>query len=237
MTINKNTGQFIILNSKYSNITLDDVKKNPIVNAFIKSSNDYLRSIGYTEHGIRHVSLVASIASNVLSHLDYPKRIQELAEIAGYIHDIGNVVNRKNHGQSAALIAMRLLKNMGITPIETSLIISAIGNHEEGIGDPVNSVSAALILADKSDVHKTRVRNPDISKYDIHDRVNYAVDKSFLKVIKDKKIISLQLTIDMQISKVMEYFEIFMSRMLMCRKAANFLNCSFELIINDKKLL
>jgi metal-dependent HD superfamily phosphatase/phosphodiesterase len=220
-----------------SNITIENVKKNLVIDAFIKSSNDYLKSIGYTEHGIRHVSLVASIASNVLSHLNYPKRLQELAEIAGYIHDIGNVVNRKNHGQSAALIAMKVLKNMGATPFEVALIISAVGNHEEGIGDPVNSIAAALILADKSDVHKTRVRNPDLSKFDIHDRVNYAVEKSFLKVIKDKKIISLQLTIDMQISKVMEYFEIFMSRMLMCRKAANFLDCVFELVINDRKLL
>ncbi|MDR0915407.1 MAG: HD domain-containing protein [Endomicrobium sp.] len=220
-----------------SKITIENVKKNLVIDAFIKSSNDYLKSIGYTEHGIRHVSLVASIASNVLSHLDYPKRLQELAEIAGYIHDIGNVVNRKNHGQSAALIAMKILKSMGATPFEVALIISAIGNHEEGIGDPVNSIAAALILADKSDVHKTRVRNPDLSKYDIHDRVNYAVEKSFLKVIKDKKIISLQITIDMQISKVMEYFEIFMTRMLMCRKAANFLDCAFELVINDRKLL
>ncbi|MDR0890913.1 MAG: HD domain-containing protein [Endomicrobium sp.] len=218
-------------------ITIEDVKKNIIIDAFIKASNNYLKSIGYTEHGIRHVSLVASIASNVLSHLDYPKRLQELAEIAGYIHDIGNVVNRKNHGQSAALIAMKVLKNIGATPFEIALIISAIGNHEEGIGDPVNSIAAALILADKSDVHKTRVRNPNISKYDIHDRVNYAVEKSFLKVIKEKKIISLQITIDMKISKVMEYFEIFMSRMLMCRKAATFLDCAFELIINDRKLL
>jgi metal-dependent HD superfamily phosphatase/phosphodiesterase len=223
--------------NKYSGITLENVKKDPIVNSFVKSANDYLGAIGYTEHGIRHVSLVASISSNVLLHLDYPKRLQELAEIAGYVHDIGNVVNRKNHGQSAALIAMRLMKNMGATPDETALIISAVGNHEEGIGDSVNPVAAALILADKSDVHKTRVRNSDISKFDIHDRVNYAVVKSFLRVIKDKKIISLQLTIDMQISKVMEYFEIFMSRMVMCRKAASFLKCAFELIINERKLL
>ncbi|MDR3256829.1 MAG: HD domain-containing protein [Endomicrobium sp.] len=223
--------------NKYSNITLEDVKKNPIVDAFIKSANDYLGTIGYTEHGVRHVSLVASIASNVLLHLDYPKRLQELAGIAGYVHDIGNVINRNDHGRSAALMVMRLLKDMGTTPEETSLIISAVGNHEEEVGDPVNPVAAALILADKSDVHKTRVRNPDISKYDIHDRVNYAVEKSFLKVLKDKKIISLQLTVNTQISKVMEYFEIFMSRMLMCRRAASFLNCAFELIINERKLL
>jgi metal-dependent HD superfamily phosphatase/phosphodiesterase len=223
--------------NKYSSIVLKDVKKNPIVNAFIKSANDYLGTIGYTEHGVRHVKLVASIAENVLLYLDYPKRLQELAGIAGYMHDIGNVVNRKDHGQSAALVAMRLLKDMGMTPKETALIISAVGNHEEETGDPVTPVAAALILADKSDVHKTRVRNPDISKYDIHDRVNSAVERSFLKVLKDKKVISLQLTIDTQISKVMEYFEIFMSRMLMCRRAAGFLDCAFELIINDRKLL
>ncbi|MDR1104473.1 MAG: HD domain-containing protein [Endomicrobium sp.] len=223
--------------NKYSNITLEEVKKNSIVNVFVRSANDYLGTLGYTEHGVRHVGLVASIAENVLLYLDYPKRIQELAGIAGYIHDIGNVVNRQDHGQSAALLAMRLLKDMGMTPEEIALIISAIGNHEEQSGDTVNPIAAALILADKSDVHKTRVRNHDISKYDIHDRVNFAVERSFLKVIKEKKTISLQLTIDTQISKVMEYFEIFMSRMLMCRRVASFLNCTFELIINERKLL
>ncbi|MDR1244780.1 MAG: HD domain-containing protein [Endomicrobium sp.] len=222
--------------NKYSNITLEEIKKNSIVNVFVRSANDYLGTLGYTEHGVRHVGLVASIAENVLLYLDYPKRIQELAGIAGYIHDIGNVVNRQDHGQSAALLAMRLLKDMGMTPEEIALIISAIGNHEQS-GDPVNPIAAALILADKSDVHKTRVRNRDISKYDIHDRVNFAVERSFLKVIKEKKIISLQLTIDTQISKVMEYFEIFMSRMLVCRRAATFLNCTFELMINERKLL
>jgi metal-dependent HD superfamily phosphatase/phosphodiesterase len=224
-------------NSNYSEIMLEDVKKNPIVDAFIKSANDCLGSIGYTEHGVRHVGLVASIAQNILLYLDYPKRIQELAGIAGYMHDIGNVINRRNHGQSAALMAMRLLKDMGTTPEETALIISAIGNHEEEIGDSVNPIAAALILADKSDVHKTRVRNRDVSKYDIHDRVNYAVEKSFLRVIKEKRIISLRLTINTQISQVMEYFEIFMYRMLVSRRAASFLDCTFELIINDRKLL
>jgi metal-dependent HD superfamily phosphatase/phosphodiesterase len=173
--------------NKYSNITLEEIKKNSIVNVFVRSANDYLGTLGYTEHGVRHVGLVASIAENVLLYLDYPKRIQELAGIAGYIHDIGNVVNRQDHGQSAALLAMRLLKDMGMTPEEIALIISAIGNHEEESGDPVNPIAAALILADKSDVHKTRVRNRDISKYDIHDRVNFAVERSFLKVIKEKK--------------------------------------------------
>jgi metal-dependent HD superfamily phosphatase/phosphodiesterase len=223
--------------NKYSNITIEEVKKNFIVSVFVRSANEYLGTLGYTEHGVRHVGLVASIAENVLLYLDYPKRIQELAGIAGYIHDIGNVVNRRDHGQSAALLVMKLLRDMEMTPEEIALIISAIGNHEEQSGDPVNPIAAALILADKSDVHKTRVRNRDISKYDIHDRVNFAVERSFLKVIKENKIISLQLTIDTQISKVMEYFEIFMSRMLMCRRAATFLNCTFELIINERKLL
>jgi metal-dependent HD superfamily phosphatase/phosphodiesterase len=223
--------------NKYSNITIEEVKKNSIVSIFVRSANKYLGTLGYTEHGVRHVGLVASIAENVLLYLGYPKRIQELAGIAGYIHDIGNVVNRHDHGQSGALLAMRLLKDMGTTPEEIALIISAIGNHEEQSGDPVNPIAAALILADKSDVHKTRVRNRDISKYDIHDRVNFAVERSFLKVIKEKKIISLQLTVDTKISKVMEYFEIFMSRMLMCRRAASFLSCTFELIINERKLL
>lgn len=221
----------------YSEVTLEDVKNNPLVNKFIQSSNDYLGAIGYTEHGFRHVGLVSSVAENVLASLDYPKRFQQLAGIAGYLHDIGNVVNRQNHGQSAALISMRLLKDMGATADEIALVISAIGNHEEEIGEPVNPIAAALILADKSDVHKTRVRNPDIMSADIHDRVNFAAERSFVKVLKDKKIISLQLTIDTQKSQVIEYFEIFMSRMLMCRRAANFLNCNFELIINERKLL
>ncbi|GHT48594.1 hypothetical protein AGMMS49936_11200 [Endomicrobiia bacterium] len=163
--------------------------------------------------------------------------MQELAGIAGYMHDIGNVISRCGHGQSAALIAMRLLKDMGTTPEETALIISAIGNHEEESGDPVNPVAAALILADKSDVHKTRARNRNISKDDIHYRVNSAAKRSFLKVIKDKRTISLQLIIDTRVSKVMEYFEIFISRMLMCKNAATYLNCTFELIINNRKLL
>ncbi|MDR2426306.1 MAG: HD domain-containing protein [Endomicrobium sp.] len=222
---------------KYSNITIEDVKNNPIVIKLIQAANEYLGTIGYTEHGIRHVSLVASVAANILSGLDYPKRFQELAGIAAYLHDIGNVVNRQDHGQSAALITMRILKDMGFTPDEIALVISAIGNHEEEIGDPVNPIAAALILADKSDVHKTRVRNPEFALSDIHDRVNLAVEISFLKVLKNKKIISLQLTIDTQKSHVMEYFEIFMPRMIMCRRAANFLDCNFELIINERKLL
>lgn len=222
---------------KLSDVMLEDVKKNEAIDSFIQAANDYLGAIGYTEHGYRHVSMVSSVAQNILVSLDYPKRLQELAAIAGYLHDIGNVVNRQDHGQSAALIAMDILRKMGLTPDEIAIIVSAVGNHEEEIGDPVNPVAAALIIADKADVHKTRVRNPNMIALDIHDRVNYAVDRSFLNVDKDKKTISLHLNIDTKISQVIEYFEIFMSRMNMCKRAAKFLNCKFELIINERKLL
>ena len=222
---------------KLSDVMLEDVKKNEAIDSFIQAANDYLGAIGYTEHGYRHVSMVSSVAQNILVSLDYPKRLQELAAIAGYLHDIGNVVNRQDHGQSAALIAMDILRKMGLTPDEIAIIVSAVGNHEEEIGDPVNPVAAALIIADKADVHKTRVRNPNMIALDIQDRVNYAVDRSFLNVDKDKKTISLHLNIDTKISQVIEYFEIFMSRMNMCKRAAKFLNCKFELIINERKLL
>lgn len=222
---------------EFSQVSFDDIKSNQTIDSFIRASNDYLGAIGYTEHGFRHVSLVASVSKNILTTLGYPKRFQELAEIAGYLHDIGNVVNRQDHGQSASLIAFDILKQLGATPDEIALVASAIGNHEEEIGEPVNPVAASLILADKSDVHKTRVRNPSMIAVDIHDRVNYAVDRSFLTVNKTDKLISLNLNVDTKISQVIEYFEIFMSRMNMCRRAAKFLDCKFELIINERKLL
>ncbi|MDD5022145.1 MAG: HD domain-containing protein [Endomicrobiaceae bacterium] len=222
---------------EFSQVSFEDIKNNQTIDSFIRASNDYLGAIGYTEHGFRHVSLVASVSKNILTTLGYPKRLQELAEIAGYLHDIGNVVNRQDHGQSASLIAFDILRQLGATPDEISLIASAIGNHEEEIGDPVNPVAASLILADKSDVHKTRVRNPSMIAVDIHDRVNYAVDRSFLSINKADKLISLNLNVDTKISQVIEYFEIFMSRMNMCRRAAKFLDCKFELIINERKLL
>jgi hypothetical protein len=221
----------------HSGITLDAVKKSSLANQFIDAANEYLGAVGYTEHGQRHVSLVAAMAHNTLKRLGYEEPLPELAGIAGYLHDIGNVVNRQDHGQSAALISMRILKEMGATPDEIAVIISAIGNHEEEVGEPVNPVAAALILADKSDVHKTRVRNPDQPPVDIHDRVNYAAERSFLNVDGQKKTISLELTIDTKMSQVMEYFEIFISRMIMCRRAAKFLGCTFELIINERKLI
>ncbi|MCK9582696.1 MAG: HD domain-containing protein [Endomicrobiales bacterium] len=223
--------------SEKSGITLQKVKAHPLVNNFISAANEYLGAIGYTEHGFRHVGLVASVAHNILSCLDYPEHLQELAGIAGYLHDVGNVVNRQDHGQSSALIAMRILKELGATAEEIAIVISAIGNHEEEIGDPVNPVAAALIIADKSDVHKTRVRNPNLISFDIHDRVNFAAERSFVNVDKKRMAITLELTIDTKISQVMEYFEIFMSRMIICRRSAKFLNCVFEIIINQKKLL
>ncbi|MDR1401102.1 MAG: HD domain-containing protein [Endomicrobium sp.] len=219
-------------------IKLKDVEKNSIITTFIRCANEYLGTVGYTEHGFRHVSLVASRAKSVLLCLGYSERFQNLAEIAGYMHDIGNVVNRQGHGQSAALISMRLLRDMGMGHEDIAFVISAIGNHDEEDGDFGNIVAASLVLADKSDVHKTRVRSLDSLKYDnIHDRVNSAAERSSLRASKDKKVISLQININTRISNVAEYFEIFMSRMLMCKRAANVLNCKFELLINDKKLV
>lgn len=218
-------------------ITLEDIKKDPVIDAFIRKGNKYLGVLGFTEHSYRHVNLVSSIARNILERLDYPQRQVELAAIAGYMHDIGNVVSRKEHGISGAVIAYPILIQMGMHPEEIATVISAIANHEEQYGHAINSVAAALIVADKSDVHRSRVRNSDFATFDIHDRVNYAVEHSFLWVADDKQTITMELTIDIDICPVMEYFEIFLSRMIMCRRAANFLKCKFELVINGAKLL
>ncbi|KNZ71084.1 metal dependent phosphohydrolase [Thermincola ferriacetica] len=218
-------------------ITLADVKKDPVVDTFIRKGNEYLGVMGFTEHGYRHINLISSIARHVLEKLNYSKREAELAAIAGYMHDLGNVISRYDHGQSGATIAFYVLTRMGMPPDEVATIISAIGNHEEEYGHPVNSVAAALILADKSDVHRSRVRNQDFATFDIHDRVNYAVEHSFLRVNTEKRTITMELTIDIDIVPIMEYFEIFLSRMILCRRAADFLNASFELEINGARLL
>lgn len=218
-------------------ITLDDVKRDPEVEAYIDKANEYTGAIGYTEHGSRHANLTASIAYNTLKRLDYPERDAQLASIAAYLHDIGNLVGRVNHEHTGATLANRILERLGVDPVERAIIMSAIGNHEEKGGEPVSPVSAAVILADKSDVHRTRVRNPDPTTFDIHDRVNHAVEHSFLRVDEKSKTISLELTIDTKLSQVMEYFEIFLSRMVMCRRAAQLLNCEFKLQINGAKLL
>ncbi|MCL2766872.1 MAG: HD domain-containing protein [Peptococcaceae bacterium] len=218
-------------------VTLEDVKNNPVIDSFIRKSNEYLGVIGYTEHGYRHVNLIASISRNILEKLEYPHRYAQLAAIAGYLHDIGNVINRKDHGISGGIIAHSILTEMGMPPDETALVISAIGNHDEQYGQTVNCVTAALIIADKSDVHRSRVRNPDYATFDIHDRVNYAVEHSFLWVEEDKRTITMELTIDIDICTVMDYFEIFLSRMVLCRRASDFLKCKFELVINGAKLV
>ena len=217
-------------------VTFDSVRNHPRVKVYVRNADASLAEIGYTEHGERHVGLVAHIAFNTLTRLGYPEREAELAAIAGYMHDIGNAVNREQHAQTGAVMSMKILSDMGMSDEEVVRVIGAIGNHHENDGDPVSAVAAAVILADKSDVHRTRVRNPDMIKFDIHDRVNYAVQKSFLNVDEASKQIVLELTIDTSISQVMEYFEIFMTRMLASRKAAKFLGTTFGLTVNGNRL-
>lgn len=218
-------------------ITVEDLKKNAEVIALIEGSQKQLYKLGYTEHGTRHTALVSSRAGKILSSLDYDKRRVELAQIAGYLHDIGNSVNRVDHSQSGAILAYNLLKNMGMNITECVEVMTAIGNHDEEYGNAVSDISAALILADKSDVSRTRVRKSNINKFDIHDRVNYAVEESFLTVDKDNKKITLDLNVDTEICSVLDYFEIFMERTIMSKRAASFLEVWFELNINGIKLL
>ncbi len=218
-------------------ITLNDVVKNEKVQAYLEGANRQLEAIGYTEHGHRHADLTAKIARNILLRLGYSKDEAELAAIAGYLHDIGNVAGRTNHGQAAAILASRILGEMGMEDKDIAIIMGAVGNHEEEIGEPPSPQAAALVIADKSDVHRSRVRNPNIATFDIHDRVNYAAEHSFVRADERKKTIALELTIDTKISQVMEYFEIFLSRMMICRRAAKVLKCDFKLVINGVKLL
>lgn len=218
-------------------VTLEDVKGDPYINSFIRKGNEYLGVMGFTDHSYRHINLVSDLAKNVLLKLNHSRREAELAAIAGYLHDIGNVVSRNDHGISGATLCAPILLRMGMEPDELSTVISAIANHEEQYGQPVSNVSAALILADKSDVHRSRVRNRDFATFDIHDRVNYAAEHALLSVDSEGRRITMDLKIDTEISTVMEYFEIFLSRMVLCRRAANFLDCKFELVINEAKLL
>lgn len=218
-------------------VTLADVKNNPEITVLLTSGTRYLSQLGFTEHGIRHASIVADLSYKVLDQLGYEQRDTELAGIAGYIHDIGNFINRYNHGGNGALIAYEILTKMNMAAEEIALVISAIGNHEEESGHAINHIASALILADKSDVQRTRVTNKDFAKFEIHDRVNYAVEQSQLLINKKAKTVTLKLSIDTKICPVMEYFEIFLIRMVMCRRAAEFLGCRFELIINNNQLL
>lgn len=218
-------------------ITYEDIKHNRDITIYIKRADESLAALGFTEHSLAHVGLVAENAGYILKTLGFPERVIELAKIAAHLHDIGNLVNRIDHSQSGAVMAFRILDNLGMPPDEIAQIVSAIGNHDEGTGKPVNPVAAALILADKSDVRRTRVRNTDISSFDIHDRVNYSVTRSELRISDDRTVITLTLSIDTQYGNVMDYFEIFLGRMVLCRKAAEALGLKFKLIINDQPLI
>lgn len=218
-------------------ITLEDVKKNPEVQQLILSSQKQLNALGYTEHSFRHISIVSKRAGEVLEVLGYDEHEIELAKIAGYLHDIGNCVNRNDHAHTGAILAYNILKDMGMSIEDRTEIMMAIGNHDERTGTAVSDISAALILADKSDAHRDRVVNTNMSTFDKHDKVNYAVIDSNFTISKEEKKVILNLTIDTEISPVLNYFEIFMERTIMSKNAAMFLNIWFELIINDTKLL
>ena len=218
-------------------ITLEDVKNNPEVQQLILGSQEELNALGYTEHSFRHIGIVSKRAGDVLEILGYDERRVELARIAGYLHDIGNCVNRTDHAHSGAILAYQILKDMGMDAKERAEIMTAIGNHDEKTGTAVSDISAALILADKSDVHRDRVVNTNMSTFDKHDKVNYAVTNSNFIISKENRKVILDLTIDTNISPVLDYFEIFMDRTMMSKHAAKFLDIWFELIINDTKLL
>ena len=218
-------------------MTYEQIKHDPAIRTYIKQADESLIALGFTEHSFAHVTHVAETAGYILECLGFPERTIELAKIAGFLHDIGNLVNREEHSQSGAVMAFRLLDNMGFPPEEIAIITTAIGNHDEGTGLPVNAVAAALILADKSDVRRSRVRNTDIANFDIHDRVNYSVKKAELKINEAHTLIKLKLSVDTRFGSVMDYFEIFLNRMILCRKAAEKLNLQFKLMINEQQLI
>lgn len=218
-------------------LTYDEITKSEAIKTYIIRADESLGALGFTEHSFEHVMHVAETAGYILDSMGYEPRTVELAKIAGYLHDIGNLVNRKDHSQSGAVMAWSILNDMGCDPEEVATIVTAIGNHDEGTGVPVNAVAAAMILADKADVRRTRVRNKDLSTFDIHDRVNYSVKKSILKINEEKTIVKLKLSIDTKYGSVMEYFEIFIQRMILCRKAAEKLGLQFKLIINEQQLI
>jgi len=218
-------------------LTYEHVKNSDAIKTYIIRADESLTTLGFTEHSFAHVFHVAETAGYLLSTLNYDPRTVELAKIAGYLHDIGNLVNRHDHSQSGAVMAWSILNDLGCDPGEIATIVTAIGNHDEGTGVPVNAVAAALILADKADVRRSRVRNQDISSFDMHDRVNYSVIASSLKINEDLSQVHLDLTVDTQYGSVMDYFEIFMGRMLLCRKAAEKLGLQFKLCINGQHLI
>mgnify|MGYP001089821555 CR=1 FL=1 len=218
-------------------ITPEQIKQDKQIKTYIERADDTLQALGYTEHSFAHVTRVAHFAQKILEELGYDERTCQLAWIAGYMHDIGNVINRIDHAQSGAVMAFRILDKLGMSADEIAIVCSAIGNHDESTAFPVNAVAAALILADKTDVRRTRVRNRDKASFDIHDRVNYAVEKSALYFNESKTAIILDLIIDTEISPVIEYFEIFLNRMLLCKRACSYLGIQFKMIVNGSSLL
>ena len=218
-------------------ITLEEVIKNPEVHAFVEASQKQLEALGYTEHSYRHIGIVSKRTGEILEKLGYDEKTVELGKIAGYLHDIGNCITRVDHAHSGAILAYNILKEMGMDAKDRTEIVMAIGNHDENTGTAVSEISAALILADKSDVHRDRVINTNMSTFDIHDRVNYAVTDANLQIEEKERKIILNLKIDTEICPVLDYFQIFMDRTMMSKYAAKFLNIWFEIVINGTKLL
>ena len=218
-------------------LTYAEIIKSEAIKTYIIRADESLRALGYTEHCFAHVMHVAETAGYILQTMGYDERTVELAKIAGYLHDIGNLVNRKDHSQSGAVMAWSILNDMGCDPEEIATIVTAIGNHDEGTGVPVNPVAAALILADKADVRRGRVRNKDEATFDIHDRVNYSMQESSMTINEEKTRVTLELTVDTKYGSVMDYCEIFMGRMILCRQAAKTLGLEFKLIINGQHLI
>ena len=218
-------------------VTYEALRRDAAVNTYITRADESLSALGFTEHSFPHVCRVAEVAGHVLKALGYDSHQIELAKIAAYLHDIGNLVNRVDHSQSGAVMAFRILDHMDMDAADVATVVTAIGNHDEGTGVPVNAVAAALILADKSDVRRNRVRNRDIATFDIHDRVNYSVERSELRILPEEKVARLELTVDTHFSSVMDFFEIFLKRMLLCRRAAERLGVTFQLTINGQQVV
>ncbi len=218
-------------------ITYDEIKNNKEIRAYISGADESLKALGFTEHSFAHVEKVATRAQYILETLGYSGREVNLVKIAAYLHDIGNLVNRIEHSQTGGIMAFSLLREMGMDPEDISQIVTAIGNHDEGTGVPLNPIAAALILADKTDVRRSRVRNQDITSFDIHDRVNYSVERDDLTVSEDGTLLVLDLTVDTKYGSVMDYFEIFLERMILCRKAAEVLGMQFKMVMNGQWVL
>ena len=218
-------------------VTYEALRRDAAVNTYITRADESLSALGFTEHSFPHVCRVAEVAGQVLKALGYDSHQIELAKIAAYLHDIGNLVSRVDHSQSGAVMAFRILDHMDMDAADVATVVTAIGNHDEGTGVPVNAVAAALILADKSDVRRNRVRNRDIATFDIHDRVNYSVERSELRILPEEKVARLELTVDTHFSSVMDFFEIFLKRMLLCRRAAERLGVTFQLTINGQQVV